>query len=69
VDEPKGTYWGGTVAAPIFKRIAQDSLSYLKITRSYGPAKTRLMLATKKMKSVTDARSQSFWKRIMATHG
>jgi len=28
IDEPKGTYWGGTIAAPTFKRIAQRIISY-----------------------------------------
>ncbi|MEW6097520.1 MAG: penicillin-binding transpeptidase domain-containing protein [bacterium] len=31
VDEPKGTYWGGQVATPTFKRIAKRILSYLGI--------------------------------------
>ena len=31
VDEPKGTIWGGTVAAPAFARIAQFALQYLEI--------------------------------------
>lgn len=31
VDEPKGAIYGGSVAAPIFKEIAQQTLTYLKI--------------------------------------
>jgi cell division protein FtsI/penicillin-binding protein 2 len=31
VDEPKGTIWGGTVAAPAFARIAQFALQYLEV--------------------------------------
>ncbi len=31
VDEPKGTIWGGTVAAPAFREIAQFALQYLQV--------------------------------------
>ena len=31
VDEPKGVYYGGSVAAPAFKRIAENVLRYLKV--------------------------------------
>jgi cell division protein FtsI/penicillin-binding protein 2 len=31
VDEPKGTIWGGTVAAPVFSEIAQFALQYLEV--------------------------------------
>jgi len=30
VDEPKPVYYGGVIAAPVFKRVAEDSLKYLK---------------------------------------
>jgi len=30
VDEPRGTYFGGTVAAPVFQRVAGDVIRYLK---------------------------------------
>jgi cell division protein FtsI (penicillin-binding protein 3) len=29
VDEPKGVSWGGSVAAPVFKNIAEQTLLYL----------------------------------------
>jgi len=32
VDEPKGIAWGGSVAAPVFKRIAEQTLQYLHVT-------------------------------------
>ena len=32
VDEPKGPYYGGVVAAPVFKEIARATLQYLKIS-------------------------------------
>jgi cell division protein FtsI (penicillin-binding protein 3) len=31
IDEPRGTAWGGTVAAPVFREIAREVLSYLAI--------------------------------------
>ena len=31
VDEPKGTHWGATVAAPVFQGFAQRAMWYLKI--------------------------------------
>jgi cell division protein FtsI (penicillin-binding protein 3) len=31
IDEPRGTAWGGTVAAPVFREIAHEVLSYLAI--------------------------------------
>lgn len=34
IDEPKGSHFGGVVAAPVFKAIAESSLDYLGIERS-----------------------------------
>ena len=31
VDEPRGTIWGGTVAAPAFAEIAEFALQYLQV--------------------------------------
>ena len=31
IDEPQGSYYGGTLAAPVFAEIASQSLSYLGI--------------------------------------
>lgn len=31
IDEPKGVAWGGSVAAPVFKKVAEQSLQYLHI--------------------------------------
>ena len=31
VDEPKTAYYGGTVAAPAFRRISQETLGYLNV--------------------------------------
>jgi len=32
IDEPRGSYYGGEVAAPVFKRIAEKTLSYLSVS-------------------------------------
>jgi cell division protein FtsI (penicillin-binding protein 3) len=37
IDEPKGNHFGGVVAAPVFKRIAEASLDYLGIHRDVAP--------------------------------
>lgn len=43
IDTPrKGTYFGGTVAAPVFKRIAEGAVRYLGIRRSIDPPPTVL---------------------------
>ncbi len=34
VDEPRGTYYGGTVSAPVFKKVAAEVLKYLKTKQS-----------------------------------
>jgi len=34
IDEPRGMYYGGVVAGPVFKNVAADSLKYLR-TKEY----------------------------------
>jgi cell division protein FtsI (penicillin-binding protein 3) len=34
IDEPRGAYYGGQVAAPIFRTIAEETLHYLKVPAS-----------------------------------
>ncbi len=36
IDEPQGKYYGGTVAAPVFRRIARETLNYLNIPPESG---------------------------------
>ena len=36
IDEPRGQYYGGTVAAPVFRRIAREALNYLNIAPGSG---------------------------------
>ncbi len=31
IDEPKGVAWGGSVAAPVFKRVAEQALQYMHV--------------------------------------
>jgi len=47
IDEPKETYYGGAVAAPVFKDIAQQTLSYLNIAPESDKTKFRVSVATK----------------------
>lgn len=37
IDEPGTAAWGGTVAAPVFRNIAQEVLPYLEISPGRGP--------------------------------
>jgi stage V sporulation protein D (sporulation-specific penicillin-binding protein) len=37
VDEPQGVYYGGVVAAPIFKNVVEDALRYLNVLPQYNP--------------------------------
>jgi cell division protein FtsI (penicillin-binding protein 3) len=43
VDEPKGNHFGGVVAAPVFRAIAEASLDYLHIERA-PPAASPLLI-------------------------
>jgi cell division protein FtsI (penicillin-binding protein 3) len=36
IDEPQGKYYGGTVSAPVFRRIARETLNYLNIPPESG---------------------------------
>jgi len=38
LDDPKGTYYGGQTAAPIFRNIAERAASYLKLKPDRAPA-------------------------------
>ena len=42
IDEPQGKYYGGTVAAPVFKKIAQQTLDYLNVPPDGGTTKLRV---------------------------
>ena len=46
IDEPKETYYGGAVAAPVFKDIAQQTLSYLNIAPESDKTKFRVSVTT-----------------------
>jgi len=34
IDEPRSIYYGGVVAAPVFKDIAEESLKYLELEKN-----------------------------------
>jgi len=38
IDSPQGEYYGGTVAAPVFKRVAEQALRYLGVAPTVFPA-------------------------------
>jgi len=46
IDEPKGKYYGGIVAAPVFKQIAQQTLNYLNVPPDGGTTKFRVFLGS-----------------------
>ena len=53
IDSPVGLHEGGPVAAPIFKRIAEQVLPYLQVPRDV-PLNPRLIQAAYKRQGVTD---------------
>jgi cell division protein FtsI (penicillin-binding protein 3) len=42
--EPKGEIYGGVVAAPVFREIANQALSYLSIPREDIPEESPVMV-------------------------
>jgi cell division protein FtsI (penicillin-binding protein 3) len=42
IDEPQGKYYGGIVAAPVFRQIAQQTLNYLNVPPDDGTTKLRV---------------------------
>jgi cell division protein FtsI (penicillin-binding protein 3) len=42
IDEPQGQYYGGVVAAPVFRQIAQQTLNYLNVPPDAGTTKFRV---------------------------
>ncbi|MGD9329662.1 MAG: penicillin-binding protein 2 [Desulfobacterales bacterium] len=47
IDEPRGDYYGGTVAAPVFREIAQSALGYLNVRPSERAPKMTVSEKTK----------------------
>jgi cell division protein FtsI (penicillin-binding protein 3) len=47
IDEPKESYYGGAVAAPVFKDIAQQTLNYLNVAPESDKTKLRVSLEIK----------------------
>lgn len=48
IDSPQGTYFGGQIAAPVFKNIVRDTLRYLQVPAQVEPDK----IGQSKVKSV-----------------
>ena len=46
IDEPQKKYYGGTVAAPVFQKIAQQTLNYLNAPSDAGTTKFRVSLGS-----------------------
>jgi cell division protein FtsI (penicillin-binding protein 3) len=44
IDEPQGEAWGGAVAAPVFRRVGEQVLNYLGVSREDT---VKIALATK----------------------
>jgi cell division protein FtsI (penicillin-binding protein 3) len=44
IDEPKGQIYGGAVAAPVFRKIAQATLNYLNVPPRTGTEKLRVSM-------------------------
>lgn len=47
IDEPKEIYYGGAVAAPVFKDIAQQTLNYLNVAPESDKTKFRVLVETR----------------------
>ena len=47
IDEPKENYYGGIVAAPVFKQIAQQTLNYLNVPPEGDTSKFRVSVESK----------------------
>jgi len=47
IDEPREKYYGGVVAAPVFKDIAQQTLNYLNVAPESDKTKFRVSVGTK----------------------
>ncbi|MDW7673626.1 MAG: penicillin-binding transpeptidase domain-containing protein, partial [Bacillota bacterium] len=60
IDEPIGAYYGGQIAAPVFKSVMEDVLRYLEVEPNYSPEelKNREKLEAELI-TVPDARNLS----------
>jgi len=57
LDSPVGAHEGGLVAAPVFKRIAQQVLAYLDVPRDVPLTNPRLLRASYRKQTETDGAS------------
>jgi cell division protein FtsI (penicillin-binding protein 3) len=52
VDEPQGLGWGGTVAAPVFRQIAEATLHYMGVMPSAPPPSLKVVEAATRQPAV-----------------
>ena len=69
IDEPKGTPYGGVVAAPVFRTIAQQTLQYLNIAPTKGVAVVQVPQKNRKKSTITDKHKTSPEKIRAQTEG
>jgi cell division protein FtsI/penicillin-binding protein 2 len=55
LDSPLGEHEGGQVAAPVFKRVAEQVLAYLDVPRDVPLANPRMLRAAYRKEAVTDS--------------
>jgi cell division protein FtsI (penicillin-binding protein 3) len=58
IDEPQGVKYGGVIAAPAFRGIAQNSLAYLKVVPQSASNKQPKVIEAKLDRSTTDLAHQ-----------
>ncbi|MCX7794669.1 MAG: penicillin-binding transpeptidase domain-containing protein, partial [Thermodesulfovibrionales bacterium] len=56
IGEPKGAYYGGTVAAPVFRELAEATLSYMRVPREDSTEPQGLLTAGKEERGVSNVR-------------
>ena len=42
IDEPQGTYYGGTIAGPVMKEVLSNALPYLGVEPTYSETEQKL---------------------------
>ena len=50
IDEPHGTYYGGTIAAPVMRSVFQTALPYMGIYKEYTPDKKEPLTKQEQMR-------------------
>lgn len=72
IDEPRGQYYGGEVAAPVFRNIAEKTLRYLSISPDQEPTPAQLVKRRQPAASLPDLANDQFepvdasWEGVVA---